>query len=242
MGKYSSPLFQDPLTQSMRIEMTIVTVAACISFVTTVALIIYLSHLGVLALRTKERVPQHFYSLFLVFNLLIGNAIESLAFSLDLVYLIMDEVSLGPMCTAQGMILQVGDMLGSAFTTAIALQTFCILIFRKNTSKRVFYGLILFVWFFSIFLGAPMPAIDSHFKPGLQYYTLAGAWCWISPFLTRERLFTHYVYVFFDQIVCIVLYLWIYVKLRALTKRAASDIGRHHSTEKLESSARKMIL
>lgn len=235
-------LYQDPLTSGLQTEMTIITIAAGLSFLSTVLLILYLTHIGIQALRAREKVPPHFYSLFLVFNLLVGNAIESLAFVLNISWLAQDHIVLGNFCTAQGMILQVGDMLGSAFTTAIAIQTFMALVLRQTASKTVFWSFVSFVWFFSIFLGAPMPAIDAYFKPGTDYYTLAGAWCWINPHLTQERLYTHYVYVFLDQILCLVLYLWIYIRLRKATKRSAADIGRHHSTERLESTARKMIL
>lgn len=237
------PLDQDPLQSRMRTMIEIVATGGTLTFVTVLPIVMYLTYLGIKAFRSRTTVPPHFYNLFLVYNLLIGNCMSSFAFAMNWRYVTENALRLGDFCTTQGMFLQVGDMVGSAFTTSIAFQIFCALVLRRTSGKAIFYSSVVYIWLFSILLGPPMPALDRAITGKHEiYYSMAGAWCWISPIKNAERLWTHYLFIFIDQILCIVLYTCCYIKLRLLRRQAIKSMGRHYNTDKLESSSRKMIL
>lgn len=84
----------------------------------------------------------------------------------------------------------------------------------------------------------------------------AGSWCWIRVDYSAERLLcasasttltiadearTHYIFIFFDQIVCITVYLAIYIKLVVLDRRGGRNLGST-TNGKVQKAARLMII
>lgn len=116
--------------------------------------------------------PQY-QNVILIFNLLLGDFVQSIGFGLDSVWLLRLKVVLGPVCDIQGTLIQTGDMVGSLFVMSIAVHTFTYLVLRKSVSKTVFCLWVTLLWAISLMTGIGLPLIFNAYQVrGDFYWTL----------------------------------------------------------------------
>lgn len=220
-----------------------VTIAASLSFLSTSFLLCYLSATFIRSKRMRRSFSPQYQSNLLIFNLLLGDLLQSTGFGIDFLWLVQRKVLLNALCEVQGTLIQIGDIASSSFVTTIAVHSFACLVMRKQVGKAYFFAWVGFVWFLSVFTGIGMPTIfKAYWNKSEYYWTLAGSWCWIREDYTRERLFTHYFFIFIDQILCVVIYITMYIRLTKSFRARSNVLGSANCCKKVEKAARIMLL
>lgn len=113
--------------------------------------------------------PQY-QNVILIFNLLLGDFIQSVGFGLDSTWLLQRKVYLGAACDMQGTLIQVGDMVGSLFVMSIAVHTFTYVVLRKSISKVTFISWVMTAWIISLVSGIGLPLIVKSYRDDGEYY------------------------------------------------------------------------
>jgi len=162
-----------------------------------------LFYIGYSALRVTPKrswsVSTHIHYYFV--NLLVSDLIQAIGGLLNIKWIIDAQVTEGALCTAQGMLKQLGDV-GVAFSTmAIALHTLGVLVFGWRSPPRVALVVIAGIWvFLALIIGIPMGV-----NKDKRYYGNTGYWCWITQEFNEERIGLEYAWLyiaaFFDLIV-----------------------------------------
>lgn len=125
--------------------------------------------------RAKRQPPNQF--LILIFNLLLADMHQGVAFFLNAEWLRYGAVRVGtPTCFAQGFFVSTGDLASSCFITTIAIHTYLSIVRRYKMPYRLLYTLIACVWVF-VYLISGLPVAATHngaFHGG--FFVRAGAW------------------------------------------------------------------
>ncbi|GAA5855171.1 hypothetical protein JCM9279_007578 [Rhodotorula babjevae] len=143
-------------------------------------------------------------------SLLAGDLLQALGFSLTYHWLALGAVPAPAhptaLCTAQAVLIQVGDI-GSAFSALIiAANLFSIICLKRTASLAALLSAIAFAWVCSGVLAGVGPAAFPP-RPGrLPFYGPAGGWCWIGAGNQTERLTLHYLFVFIVALSTFLLY------------------------------------
>ncbi|KAH8794072.1 G protein-coupled glucose receptor regulating Gpa2-domain-containing protein [Hyaloscypha finlandica] len=166
--------------------------------------------------------PNQF--LLLIYNLLLADIQQALAFLLNLSALRNNGIFVGtPTCFAQGWFVSTGDLASGVFICAIACHTWMGVVKEYRLPTPAFYCCIGTLWFFVYIMAAVGPIIH-----GRDFYVRASAWCWINDAFQIERLWLHYFWIFCSMFSTILIYLYIFAFLR---KKAVSSNDRsspHH--------------
>ena len=110
--------------------------------------------------------------LFLIYNLLLADIQQAIAFLLNISALRTNSITVeSPTCFAQGWFVSTGDLASSVFISAIAVHTFMGVVREYRMPNRVFYGCIAGCWTFVYLLAALGPALH-----GRMFYARASAW------------------------------------------------------------------
>ncbi|GAA5827459.1 hypothetical protein JCM11251_003820 [Rhodosporidiobolus azoricus] len=141
-------------------------------------------------------------------SLLLGDLIESSGFMLSFGWIarggLPSSSTRNPYCTAQGVIIQLGD-LGSAFSSlVICVNLFLILVFQIHTSKKVLLGVLGVQWTIIAIMTLIGPVALE--RDGMPFFASTGGWCWIGGSYQSERLTLRYLWVFIVALTGIVLY------------------------------------
>lgn len=121
--------------------------------------------------------------LLLVYNLVIADMQQSLAFVLNIHSLREDAIDVGhPTCWAQGWFISTGDLASSLFVLAIAVHTFLAVIKDYKLSQRNLWITIALIWTFNYTM--TLAGILHH---PTDYYVRAGAWVCFPPLLELEQ-------------------------------------------------------
>lgn len=109
--------------------------------------------------------------LLLIYNLVLADTQQAMAFALTSVYLTNDKIEVGTTtCWANGWFVSTGDLASGVFILAIALHTFYAVARGRQVSNKVFVAGVASLW---IFVYA-MAIVGVGLHPGI--YTRAGAW------------------------------------------------------------------
>lgn len=117
-----------------------VTIAASLSFLSTSFLLAYLSATFIRSKRMRRSFSPQYQSIFLIFNLLLGDLLQSTGFGIDFLWLVQHKVLLNALCETQGTLIQIGDIASSSFVTTIAVHSFACLVMRKEVCKAYFFA------------------------------------------------------------------------------------------------------
>ena len=122
--------------------------------------------------------PNQF--LILIFNLLLAEMHQSLAFFLNLIWIRDNEiVTGGGPCFMQGLTVSIGDLGASLFITIIALHTYLSVVYNIKVSSRVLMWVVISAWAFVYAIsGIPIAATLNGAAAG-GWFVRAGAW--VSP-------------------------------------------------------------
>lgn len=185
-----------PLPIDLRRGQTAISVLAALSFASTLGL---LHVLGFKFIKERHAVQHYNQILILIFSLICADCQQSVPFLLNAIWLSKNAIIVGTAtCRSQAWFIQVGDLSSGVFTLAIACHTFADIICNYRLGQKTFLCLIAGLWAFVFTLsitGIAMHPVD--------FYSRAGAWCWVNIKYSPERLYLHYLwyaqlYLFFN--------------------------------------------
>ncbi|EME39046.1 hypothetical protein DOTSEDRAFT_108850, partial [Dothistroma septosporum NZE10] len=205
-----------PLPKGLTRGLTAVTTLGLLSFLTSTGLIVHLAY----RIATWKRSPQHGPGgtikrhanqfIILIFNLILADIQQSIAFSLSIQWLITNSISSGTSaCWAQGWFVSTGNLASGVFSIAIAIHSFLDIVCNIRLSRFLFKVSILGLW--SCIYTLAIIGIAVH--PN-DFYTRAGAWCWINVKYTQSRLWLHYLYLIITEFGTLIIYTTIFLILR----------------------------
>jgi len=115
------------------------------------------------------------------------------------------KVYTGGFCTAQGVIVQLGDAGSALATLAIAIHTFVVVVcglYRRP--YFIAYTAVGITWLFLvIFIVAH---VTTHNHGASLFYTPVGYWCWIGNHYTIERYIGQYAWIILTMFVSLITY------------------------------------
>lgn len=186
MEHYAYPLALNPLPAHLRLGLIGLATCGLLSLVSTagaVGFIVYRmsNHKKYQATPLRYNMP-----LVLILNLLIADLQQAASFAISLHWLGLNSI-LAPThaCSAQGWLIQIGDVASGVFALAVAAQTFCVMVLRRDLSYAAFVWCILAIWAFCVLLSLISPIL--HHNEAL--FVPTGAWCWISGSYHDEVLY-----------------------------------------------------
>lgn len=161
----------DPLPPVLRHGLVAVAFFGILSLVSSVGLFTFLTYrLCVWYHRGQLRDGANQF-LILIYNLVLADIQQAMAFSLTSVYLAADKVEVGTTtCWANGWFVSTGDLASGVFIFAIALHTFFAVVRGRRPGNKLFYGGIAGLWVFVYLLAV----IGVGLHP--NQYVRAGAW------------------------------------------------------------------
>ncbi|BGP17540.1 hypothetical protein JCM10213_004082 [Rhodosporidiobolus nylandii] len=144
----------------------------------------------------------------LLCNMLVGDLLQATGFLLNFNWVARNALPTSAyptaLCTAQAVLIQLGD-LGSAFSSlVICANLFLILVFQIHPSVRVLWGVMAFEWIIIAIMAFLGPAALE--RDGIPFYGPSGGWCWMNGIYQKERLYLHYLWVFIVAFADLTLY------------------------------------
>lgn len=145
-----SPIMDiDPLPHNHRQGLIAVSVMAILSFLATVLLIAFISYRMLFWRSSYARYIGYNQYIVLIYNLVLADLQQSLAFLICLKWIADDKISADTAgCFLQGLWLQIGDPASGLFVLAIAIHTFLLVALGIKLSHRVFVAAVVSIWVF----------------------------------------------------------------------------------------------
>ncbi|KAF2089955.1 hypothetical protein K490DRAFT_7832, partial [Saccharata proteae CBS 121410] len=202
-----------PLPPVLRKGLPALVVLGFLSFTSSVTLFLLLGYR--LVSWRKRAVGTQYQLVFLIFNLLLADMQQSLAFLLNAEWLIRNELVVGSStCWAQGWFVSTGDLSSGVWAMAIALHTFASIVFDYRLSAAKFNATVLLCWTFVY----AMAVVGVAMHPD-DIYVRAGAWCWVNGKYENLRIWAHYFWIFVAEFGNVIIYaslfLILHLRLRA---------------------------
>ena len=170
----------------------------------------------------------------LIFNLILADVQQSVAFMLNVQWLRDNAVTVGSSsCWAQGWFVSTGDLSSGLFTLAIAIHSYADIVHDYRLGHRAFLAAIGSLWIFNYL----MAIIGVVLHPA-DVYVRAGAWCWLNNKYSDERLWLHYFWILIAEFATVVIYSLIFSIIR---QRVASSFY-DTETKNRASRAAKLII
>ncbi|GAW06058.1 hypothetical protein LENED_007951 [Lentinula edodes] len=177
--------------------------SACCSALLVSSLLVYIFYSAVVIKRGATRtwkVSTHVHCYFV--NLLIFDLIQAIGGMIDVKWVADAGVTEGSLCTAQGILKQMGDVGVALSSAAIALHTFCVLVLRRNATARTAAAVLILIWIFiALIVGL---SIATH--KGKDYYGNTEYWCWITGHYGFERIALEYFWLWLAGCINLVCY------------------------------------
>ncbi|KAF2467208.1 uncharacterized protein BDR25DRAFT_292249 [Lindgomyces ingoldianus] len=230
---YEYPYSLDPITPTIRKGLVPVAISAVLSLISVSALLTFITHRLISWRRHyKEYVGYNQYVL-LIYNLLLADFQQSLAFSISFHWLRIGKI-VAPTgaCFAQAWFLHIGDISSGFFVLAIAIHTWLGVVKGYKLSYGAFVGSILGLWMLALALTIIGPIMHKD-----KFFARAGGWCWVSADFEKERLWLHYLWIFIVEFGTIAIYGHIFFHLKG---RIGSILN--NDTSRLSRATKFMIL
>lgn len=179
-------------------------------------------------------------STLMILNLFLSDTLQSIGFQLNYNWLLTDSVQLGGICNTQGFMINFGDVAAALWSLIIAIHTYCILAVQRHieVQRCLMPVLMLGVWGSAFVVSILGPTVlGSADKP---FYTLSGAWCWISPDYAQYRMGFHYGIMLFCATALLVIYAVLIVTLRkriSFSQNQMTDVTSYHPSMQIHSGA-----
>ena len=161
-----------PLPDVLSHGLVAVSTFGLLSFFCSTSLFLYLSfRLISWRHQSHQKAPINQF-LFLIYNLLLADIQQALAFLLNISALKNNGIFVGtPTCFAQGWFVSTGDLASSVFICAIACHTFLGVVKDYRLPQSAFYVVIAGCWTFVYGMAILGPALH-----GREFYVRASAW------------------------------------------------------------------
>jgi hypothetical protein len=172
--------------------------------------------------------------LILIFNLILADFQQSIAFMLNVEWLYRNAITVGTStCWAQGWFVSTGDLSSGLFTLAIALHSYADIVHDFRLSHRMFMSVIASLWAFNYLLAIASVALHP-----TDVFVRAGAWCWINNKYAPERLWLHYAWILVAEFGTVVIYAATFIIIR---KRVASSFYDSETKHRAQSAAKLVV-
>ncbi|KAL0936386.1 uncharacterized protein CTRU02_208601 [Colletotrichum truncatum] len=189
--------------------------------------------------KTKRDAPNQF--LILIYNLLLADIQQALAFLLNASWLVKDGIMVGTStCWAQGWFVSTGDLASSVFITTIAVHTYLSVVRQYKLPTWGFYTMILSVWFFIYALAVAGIIITNNGADDGGLYVRAAAWCWVNVRYEAMRLYLHYLWMFVSFFVTAILYILIFNHIRRTDPSLQLPSSSNNSSSSKNTRGRRM--
>jgi hypothetical protein len=218
----------DPLPLVQRRGLIAISIMALLSLIATATLLSFITYRLIFWRGSYSRYIGYNQYIILIYNLVLADFQQSLAFIICLRWIFTDKIKSGTAgCFLQGLWLQVGDPGSGLFVLAIAFHTFLLVVWGRKMSYKFFVSFVVGVWaFVALIVIIPLAMY------GADVFVPSGAWCWISEEYETTRLWTHYIWIFLAEFGTIALYAIMYFQLRR--QIAASAILGNSQLESLK--------
>lgn len=170
LDEHSSSL--KPLPGVLSHGLVAVSTFGLLSFFCSTSLFLYLTWRLISWRRnSQEKQPVNQF-LFLIYNLLLADIQQALAFLLNISALRSNAIVVGSSnCFAQGWFISTGDLASSLFIFAIGAHTFLAVVKEYRLPTRVFYATVASLWIFNYVLALIGPV-----RHRTDFYVRASAW------------------------------------------------------------------
>ncbi|KAK2016072.1 hypothetical protein LZ32DRAFT_615427 [Colletotrichum eremochloae] len=174
--------------------------------------------------RAINEPPNQF--LVLIFNLLLADIQQALAFLLNVEWLMRNAIEVGTnACWTQGWFVSTGDLASSVFITGIAIHTYVSIVLNKKIPTWIFHTIIAMMWAFVYGTGVLAVIITGNGKKDEDgLYVRAGAWCWINSKYQDIRLTLHYLWIFIALVLTTMIYFAIFLHLQRIARRSGGVV------------------
>jgi len=223
----------DPLPPSFKQGLVPVALCAMLSVISVTVLLGFITFRFISWRRYNTEHVRYNQYIILIYNLLLADLQQSIAFSISFHWLRLDKI-LAPTgsCFAQAGFLHLGDVASGFFVLAIAMHTWLSVVKGYRMSYRWFVVAILLIWMAALILTILGPAMY-----GNRFFGRAGAWCWVSAEFENERLYFHYLWIFIFEFGTIAIYGHIVYYLRGRIGRTVNS-----DTTKISRATKFMVL
>ncbi|KAJ7151095.1 hypothetical protein C8R46DRAFT_1123246 [Mycena filopes] len=153
---------------------------------------------GLMIFMSKRYSHTHFQAYFVC--LLLANTMQAWGNTMSLKWVRRNGIEEGPFCSAQGGLIQGGNLGAAVWSFAISLHLFNLLFLRFKTPAMVSWGLIIFGWsfIFSVVFVGPV-AIENAARG--HFFGISDLWCWITHAYRTEQIFLEYFFQFLSVFV-----------------------------------------
>ncbi|KAJ5604398.1 hypothetical protein N7510_009552 [Penicillium lagena] len=230
----------DPLEGTDRSLFIAIGTVALLSLISTLSLLSFLTYRFIYWKRYyKHPLAQNQYVV-LIYNLLLVDMQQSIAFLLSLYWVSKGSVHFGETaCYLQGWWIQTGDPGSGLFVLSIALHTSAVVLRGRQLPYHMFVYVVIGIWMFILVIG---------FIPvglwGSKAFVISEAgWCWLSPTHEDERLWGHYFWIFLSEFGTVVLYAIMFFWLRRRMRQAKMlRRGQQESLQRLNRVVVYMVI
>lgn len=227
------PYSLDPITPIVKTGLMTIGFFALMSLLSVAALLGFITHRLISWRRHYREYVGYNQYVILIYNLLIADLQQSIAFSISFHWLRIGKI-LAPTapCFIQGWFLNIGDVASGFFVLAIAIHTWLGVIKGYKMPYMWFVVSIIGTWLAALILTLIGPAIYKD-----RFFTRAGGWCWISGRYQNERLWLHYLWIFIVEFGTIAIYGHVFIHLRGRIRGVINN-----DTSKLTRATKFMVL
>ncbi|KAK2762908.1 integral membrane protein [Colletotrichum kahawae] len=165
--------------------------------------------------RNEEAVPARNPFPILVYNLLIADMMEALAYGLSFYWVYTDGIfAPSSVCWAQGWLGSTSNLAASLFLSLISVNTFLTVGLGYKVPPWAVYTAIAVLWTFDFVInGAGVGITAQTTPPGESFFMRANVWCWISTAYDPWRLWAHYFWVIVSIVLTVFLYSFVFFTL-----------------------------
>ena len=219
-----------PLPDVLKHGLTAVTALGFLSFFLSTWLLLRLAY-RLIRGTNKTRTNQF---VILIFNLILADVQQSVAFMLNVEWLRSNAIEAGTSsCWAQGWFVSTGDLSSGLFTLAIAIHSYADIVHDYRLGTRAFLAAIGSLWTFNYVLAIIGVALHP-----ADVYVRAGAWCWVNNKYSSERLWLHYFWILIAEFATVVIYALIFSIIR---QRVASSFYDAETKNRANNAAKLII-
>ncbi|KAN0130873.1 hypothetical protein V8E53_011251 [Lactarius tabidus] len=194
------------------------TVTAEASFLSLIAVMVVFVLMRRNVLRYREALPNGGWKLLqgpsdiYMLALLVYDILQAMGGILDVRWAHNGIVTVGPYCTAQGIIQQIGELGVALITLIFTIHTFVVALWSVGSRARNFaFGIVtLATLFIALWVGLGN-GLEKHFETPTPY------WCWVGPEYKGERLAGEYVWLWIALFASVGLNIPLYIWAKGLS-------------------------